>query len=240
MVFQKDEKLTNFLKDVFEKEEKITIEGVNGYGVKFKTSGIIAADDHGHPGIYEDDLMIQFKFNKNGLGIDPEDRILAPFHTQRNQVYFMDPSLYIFTIYDSKGNKIYENPNKTQILEEIKTFSAEHKKRKKLERRDLVEFDDVTKELFKYIGKPIILVEKQQCYTGVLSDINGANNAGETMINIRVATLCGGISVGPDTTLFTIDDKNNIRIVADNSLNAKNKGIMKRRVDRIFEDVENE
>lgn len=240
MIFEKNEKLTELLKKAFENKEDITIEGVNGIGTKFKTTGRIAADDHGNAGIYDKALVLQFDFNKNNLGIDPKERILSFFNTSRENVYLFDPSLYILTIYDSNSNMIYDNPNKDKLLEEIKLFSKEKREKEIREKRNLIELDDVTKNLFNYIGKPIILSEDGTYQTGVLASIKGANNYGETMINIRIATLCGGLSIGGNTALYTINKNNDIELVADNSLKKSNANIIRRRSERIFEDLENE
>lgn len=238
MIFEKNEKLTELLKKAFENKEDITIEGVNGIGTKFKTTGKIAGDDNGEAEIYNEVLALQFDFNKNNLIKNPKERISTFFKTSRKDVYFFDPSLYIFTIYDSNGNVIYENPNKDKLSEEIKLFSEMNQKRDIEEKRNLEELDDVTKKLFDYIGKPIIIVEDGTYQSGVLACINGANNYGRTMIDIRVATLCGGLSIGENTALYTVNKNNDIELVADNSLNENNRDIILKRIERRYEDFE--
>ena len=239
MIFEKNEKLTELLKKAFENKEDITIEGVNGIGAKFKTTGRIAGDDNGEAEIYEKALVLQFDFNKNNLIKNPKERISTFFQTLREEdVYLFDPSLYIFTIYDSNGNIIYNNPNKDKLLEETKLFSEVKHKQDIKEKRNLIELDDVTKKLFDYIGKPIIIVEDGTYQSGVLACVNGANNYGRTMIDIRVATLCGGLSIGENTALYTVNKNNDIELVADNSLNENNRDIILKRIERRYEDFE--
>lgn len=239
MIFEKNEKLTELLKKAFENKEDITIEGVNGIGAKFKTTGRIAGDDNGEAEIYEKALVLQFDFNKNNLIKNPKERISTLFQTLREEdVYLFDPSLYIFTIYDSNGNIIYNNPNKDKLLEETKLFSEVKHKQDIKEKRNLIELDDVTKKLFDYIGKPIVIVDGKSHQSGVLACINGANNYGRTMIDLGVLTLSGSLTIGDKTAVYSINQNKDLELVADNSLNKNNANIIRKRIERRFKDIE--
>lgn len=203
-------------------EEKITIEGISGYGLPFKTEGKVTINDKDQPGIYSNAVYVDL-VNSHDRGFKQSD-LFAPFLTSVTDKIFDRDALYISRINDCHGNVIYENSD----FESIKKTVAEEKAKSDEEHRNegrLIEpgdkIDEVTKSIKDYIGKPIALGNKNEIRSyGVVIGCEIYTDYGTPIIELLdgPGSTCG--FVDPESSrLYLIDasgEQDKLKLVASN------------------------
>lgn len=191
-----------YLYDACKKGEHIFVNGKNGIGENFFTCAKIYANEKGEPIINTDFIFLRFGEEVGG------DLIYAPFHLNVEERTNVDDQLVIESITDKEGNIIYFNK---EFSKSNKIF-VENGTRIRANNKQITSFDPVTKNIFRMVGKPVML-ERQH---GVFVTLLGVNEHGNPM----VVLLNGGgnyiVEIHRDSTLFTEDENGIVRKVADN------------------------
>ena len=215
----------NKIKNFWENKEAITIVGINGVGEPFETSGQIATDDKNNIGVYDEAIFLYFGQLNN-------EKFIAPFPSSCEDKCFWNVNFFIKEVKDKDGNVLFDNPN----FEELKMISENSRKETEnrliADGRLIEEDDNVLKSLRNMIGKPIIIYDNEDYNGGVLVNIKGSANNGSACIDVRVATLVGGLHVNYDSCLATLDKNGQMVTIADNNIDKNN-------TLRIFKDRKN-
>lgn len=203
MTFSKEELSKLF--DIWEKDQAITIKGMNAFGEKFTTRGKITVDDKGNPGIYEEWIMIEFgkRTDKRKTGRDRAD-CYAPYRVEfNNKDSSFGAGLAILEIEDEQGEVIFSNSNAQELEKQTEVMRKKQEQDQKEHGTEFYGEDDaVTAQLRKLIGRPIHLDDE----SFVLLTIDGCNIVnGGTMLSVAKSTLTGGFHVGPKSGLFWED-----------------------------------
>ena len=226
------EQQIKYFSDAAKNGDVFTIKGFNDINQIFETNGRVTFDDKGEPGAYEEEIF--FEFGKPKCYKEFRGETYCPFSIDIDMKYLFEGSaLIVVEILDSNGNIVLKNEDAEKYLEIVQKREKTFKERLQSEGRNITEenIDPLTKKVPFYIGKPVI-IDNDKPY--VLLSYKGANNFGDTMLNVGIATLVGGARIESCSSLQTIDLDGN-RILVEKNNEEDNAERWERRRRNIFE-----
>ena len=205
-----------------ESSEPLKIIGFNDLGQRFETVGRVTRTDNGKPAVFSNEIFFDFGAKREGKNYS---EFLAPFKVDFFPDVFEGTQLIVEKICLASGEVIFENPDAKEYFATAQEIGKKKEEEHKAEGRDLGELDPITAKLDEVIGKPILINGEK---AGVLASYSGFNNAGKTMIQVRDATLCGGLSIPMFGTLDTVDLEGKIIPVEANGKTLEEEAAIKR------------
>ncbi len=194
------------LEEIFKKNMAVVIEGKNGKGEDFVTTGRIYGDSRGLPVITKD--MFYVSFGRHGE-YDDKIKMYAPFHLNVERRTCLDDQLIVKSIKDENGKMVFKNKdfsNQRGVFE--KNF-----KNIKSSNNEIVAYDPVTSALKNMIAKPV-MVNGQ---IGVFAGIVGATKLGYPEIIILTGSTSKIVMINENSILFTENINGEVKCLARNT-----------------------
>ena len=222
------QELQEKLKSLCVGESKIVIEGFNSLGDPFVTKGRVAKGDKGNPVVHDNVVCLDFGHSVK----KPYSNWVAPYVSEVDMTDTMSKDLIIKTISLENGDVLFENADAEKYLAAAKENMVNYKQQAQEDGRWIDELDSVSNGLMSLLGRPIRL-DGEECILAELP--RRASNAGTSMIQVRRASLVGGVHVRPNSFLEAVDlDTGDVEYVTSNKeRDQKNDDIFKQRVEKI-------
>lgn len=213
MVF--NEKQISLLKEIYENNNRVLIEGVNGRGQEFETIGEIATNDLGNPAIREDGLYMEFGKHEDTNRSKFFGKFLLEFYIKSDIKEAMS-QLIIKSIKDKEGNIVFENADFELQLDKIKESNIELD----LEETTFLS-DNLMEKMDELIGKPVVLVDDEQTLEGISCGMVPKLIGGKVTAVLLSEIICKTYDIKPETKLYTKNNEGKFFVAADNSAKAE-------------------
>lgn len=207
--------------------EKISIDGISGFGVPFRTKGIITVYNSGEPAVEDNHIFVDF-VNSHEKNPKQSDIFGIFLNEIDDSVDFIKEALYIKTITDYNGNTIYENKDIGSISKRIMIETAKENDKNRSEGRLIEandELDQITKilKLSLYVGKPIAVDAGPTSgyHYGIFVGCDSYSNNGSPRIMLLNGFEVSNAYSEPGAKLYYIDSsgsEDKFKLVASNNV----------------------